>query len=187
MKHINKNCNHCGIELVLNTNYSDYRYTQRDYSCKTCYLKITKEYNKLNNKIQNALNMYVNGKYVSRKHPLYKAGRYKTFEDLAFGSLPGYSIASEGHVYILTNPAWKGWLKVGMAIDATDRCKQYQTSSPLRDYKLQYQKVFSNRSRAEQDAHKLLVAKADKRNGEWFKISVQNAKNILEKLEDTYA
>ena len=178
MKHINKNCNHCGIELVLNTNYSDYRYTQRDYSCKTCYLKITKEYNKINNKIQ----MYVNGKYVSRKHPLHKAGNYKTFEGAAFASLEGYANTTEGYVYIINNPCWNGWVKVGMAIDAEDRCKQYQTSSPFRDYKLCYLKHFEDRKIAEQSAHKELKKITDTYNGEWFKTSVKEAKKTIEAL-----
>ena len=178
MKHINKNCNHCGIELVLNTNYSDYRYTQRDYSCKTCYLKITKEHNKINNKIQ----MYVNGKYVSRKHPLHKAGNYKTFEGAAFASLEGYANTTEGYVYIINNPCWDGWVKVGMAIDAEDRCKQYQTSSPYRDYKLCYLKHFEDRKIAEQSAHKELKKITDTYNGEWFKTSVKEAKKTIEAL-----
>ena len=178
MKHISKNCNHCGIELVLNTNYSDYRYTQRDYSCKTCYLKITKEYNKINNKIQ----MYVNGKYVSRKHPLHKAGNYKTFEGAAFASLEGYANTTEGYVYIINNPCWNGWVKVGMAIDAEDRCKQYQTSSPFRDYKLCYLKHFEDRKIAEQSAHKELKKITDTYNGEWFKTSVKEAKKTIEAL-----
>ena len=178
MKHINKNCNHCGIELVLNTNYSDYRYTQRDYSCKTCYLKITKEYNKINNKIQ----MYVNCKYVSRKHPLHKAGNYKTFEGAAFASLEGYANTTEGYVYIINNPCWDGWVKVGMAIDAEDRCKQYQTSSPYRDYKLCYLKHFEDRKIAEQSAHKELKKITDTYNGEWFKTSVKEAKKTIEAL-----
>ena len=178
MKHINKNCNHCGIELVLNTNYSDYRYTQRDYSCKTCYLKITKEYNKINNKIQ----MYVNGKYVSRKHPLHKAGNYKTFEGAAFASLEGYANTTEGYVYIINNPCWDSWVKVGMAIDAEDRCKQYQTSSPFRDYKLCYLKHFEDRKIAEQSAHKELKKITDTYHGEWFKTSVKEAKKTIEAL-----
>ena len=178
MKHINKNCNHCGIELVLNTNYSDYRYTQRDYSCKTCYLKITKEHNKINNKIQ----MYVNGKYVSRKHPLHKAGNYKTFEGAAFASLEGYANTTEGYVYIINNPCWDGWVKVGMAIDAEDRCKQYQTSSPYRDYKLCYLKHFEDRKIAEQSAHKELKKITDTYNGEWFQTSVKEAKKTIEAL-----
>jgi len=178
VKHINKNCNHCGIELVLNTNYSDYRYTQRDYSCKTCYLKITKEHNKINNKIQ----MYVNGKYVSRKHPLHKAGNYKTFEGAAFASLEGYANTTEGYVYIINNPCWDGWIKVGMAIDAEDRCKQYQTSSPFRDYKLCYLKHFEDRKSAEQSAHKELKKITATYNGEWFKTSVKEAKKTIEAL-----
>ena len=178
MKHISKNCNHCGIELVLNTNYSDYRYSQRDYSCKTCYLKITKEYNKINNKIQ----MYVNGKYVSRKHPLHKAGNYKTFEGAAFASLEGYANTTEGYVYIINNPCWNGWVKVGMAIDAEDRCKQYQTSSPFRDYKLCYLKHFEDRKIAEQSAHKELKKITATYNGEWFQTSVKEAKKTIEAL-----
>ena len=30
---------------------------------------------------ENNLQMYVNGKYISKSHPLHKPGRYKTFED----------------------------------------------------------------------------------------------------------
>jgi hypothetical protein len=37
---------------------------------------------------------------------------------------------------IVISPAYPGWCKVGMAVDAEDRLKQYQTSSPYRDYKL---------------------------------------------------
>ena len=88
--------------------------------------------------------MYVNGKHVSVKHPLHKAGRYKTFEGAAFASLEGYDTTTEGYVYIINNPCWDGWVKVGMAIDAEDRCKQYQTSSPYRDYKLCYLKFFED-------------------------------------------
>ena len=50
-----------------------------------------------------------------------------------------YSKVKDGYVYILTNPAWPDWVKVGMAIDAEDRCNSYQTSSPYRDYQLHYQ------------------------------------------------
>ena len=31
------------------------------------------------------------------------------------------------NIYIISNPSWQGWIKAGMAIDAKDRCKQYQT------------------------------------------------------------
>ncbi len=68
--------------------------------------------------------MYVDGKYISRKHPLYKPGRYKTFNDAAFSSLVNYVLSTEGEVYILKNPAWENWYKIGKAIESTDRCNQ---------------------------------------------------------------
>ena len=40
--------------------------------------------------------MYVDGKYISRKHPLYKPGRYKTFNDATFSSLVNYVLSTEG-------------------------------------------------------------------------------------------
>src|SRR5210317_1642955 len=143
MKHINKNCNHCDVELVLNENYDEHRLKRKDYICQTCYSEYLNK------------NMYVNGKYIPRSHPLYKPGRYKTFEDAAFSSLSKYTTSSEGQVYVITNKAWRGWVKIGMAIDAEDRCNQYQTSSPHRDYELKYCKSFLNRRIAESKAHKL--------------------------------
>ena len=171
MKHINKNCNHCGVDLVLEENYAPHRLRKKDYICKDCYQKNIVEQK-----------MYVNGKYIAKSHPLHKAGRYKTFEGAAFSSLKGYETTDEGYVYIITNPCWKGWIKVGMAIDAKDRCNQYQTSSPFRDYELHYSKFFSNRKVAEQIAHKLLKKNSEKKKGEWFKISKQDAKNIIETI-----
>ena len=69
----------------------------------------------------NPLSMYVNGNYISRKHPLYKAGRYKSFGDAAFTALQKDAQLKEGYVYVITNPAWPEWVKIGMAIDAEDR------------------------------------------------------------------
>ena len=34
--------------------------------------------------------MFVNGKYISKFHPLYRPGRYKGFTDAAFSSLKNY-------------------------------------------------------------------------------------------------
>jgi len=170
MKHIDKNCNHCNVELVLDENYDQHRLNRKDYICKECYV------NYLNT------NMYVNGKYIPRSHPLYKPGRYKTFEDAAFSSLSKYTTSVEGQVYIITNKAWKGWIKVGMAIDSEDRCNQYQTSSPFRDYKLKYKKFFSDRRKAETIAHSLCNKKAKEKKGEWFKLDLKTAISCIEKI-----
>ena len=93
-----------------------------------------------------------------------------------------YNKEESGDIYIISNPSWQGWIKVGMAIDAKDRCKQYQTSSPFRDYKLHYSRFFNDRKDAEKKAHKLLKKNSEQKKGEWFKINKQDAKNIIETI-----
>ena len=126
--------------------------------------------------------MTVNGKYISRSHPLHKAGNYKTFEGAAFSALKGYEKTPEGYVYIIANPSFDGWLKVGMAIDAEDRCNGYQTSSPHRDYKLLYSRRFNDRRKAETKTLHKLKKVVKEHNGEWFKTDRNTAQEIIEGL-----
>tara|TARA_Y100000310_G_scaffold51313_1_gene47307 strand:- start:348 stop:926 length:579 start_codon:yes stop_codon:yes gene_type:complete len=88
----------------------------------------------------------------------------------------------QGFVYVLTNPAWKGWIKVGMAVDADDRCNSYQTSSPHRDYEIQHKRFFKNRKLAESKAHDILSDIAKERNGEWFKMDMRNAQQAIDNI-----
>jgi len=81
----------------------------------------------------------------------------------------------EGYVYIISNPAWPDWIKVGMAIDAYDRCNGYQTSSPHRDYVLEHSFYSHNRRKDESTVHHKLENISDGRLGEWFKIPVADA------------
>ena len=129
-------------------------------------------------KQENAKQMYVNGKYVPKTHPLYKAGRYKGFEDAAFSSLENFKDNPQGQVYVIANPAWKDWVKVGMAVDAMDRTGNYQTSSPFRDYTLLYTYDVDDRRAAESAAHKRLAKECDNIN-EWFRLSPENANDLI--------
>jgi len=164
-------CRMCKKPLIVGENCTLKRVEHGMYFCQPCERIEMKQ-----------RQMYVNGKYVPKTHPLHKAGRFKTFEGAAFASLEGYANTTEGYVYIINNPCWDGWIKVGMAIDAEDRCKQYQTSSPFRDYKLCYLKHFEDRKSAEQSAHKELKKITDTYNGEWFQTSVKEAKKTIEAL-----
>ena len=127
--------------------------------------------------------MYLDGKEVSKKHPLHKPGKYSSFEDAAFSSLGTYAARKEGHIYIISNPAWEGWYKVGKAVDADDRCQSYNTSSPLRDYVVEYKVYVKNRDKAEKLAHTLAIEKSKDHASEWFKITLKDIKNILNSLE----
>ena len=176
MKRIKENCNTCGVELT-DTNWSlSWRSVNRT-QCIKC--------SKNNNTKSNPNRMYVNGKHVSVKHPLHKAGRYKTFEGAAFSALKGYEKTPEGYVYIIANPSFDGWLKIGMAVDAEDRCNGYQTSSPHRDYRLLYARRFKDRRKAETKVMRKLKKVVKEHNGEWFKTDRDTVQKIIEDLPIT--
>jgi hypothetical protein len=168
----------CGSELLVRENWLLSSKRAKYYICIGC--KRTKE-NKTS-PTNNPKRMYVNGKYIPRSHPLYKPGRYKSFNDAAFSGLQNYNTTKAGYVYVITNAAWPDWVKVGMAIDADDRLNGYQTSSPFRDYELQYSVYCKDRRKLEGKAHKAVEAIASDRNNEWFKASVEDAVDCITAL-----
>tara|TARA_R100000734_G_scaffold18319_1_gene15132 strand:- start:697 stop:1278 length:582 start_codon:yes stop_codon:yes gene_type:complete len=112
--------------------------------------------------------MYVNGKYIPKSNPLWKAGRYKSFDDA--WSHKQINSTTEGEVYIIVNDAWPEWVKVGKAVSSEDRCNGYQTSSPFRDYSVIATLATDNRHIKEKEMHRIFYHFADERRGEWFKI-----------------
>jgi len=168
-------CIRCDIELLAGENWLLSAKKANYYICISC--KRTKE-NKTS-PTNNPKRMYVNGKYIPRSHPLYKPGRYKSFNDAAFSGLQNYNTTKSGYVYVITNAAWPEWVKVGMAIDADDRLSGYQTSSPFRDYELQYSVYCKDRRKLERKAHKAVGSISSDRNNEWFKASVEDAVDCI--------
>jgi hypothetical protein len=142
--------------------------------------------NPKHNPKNNPKRMYVNGKYVPKSHPLYKAGNYSSFEDAAFSSLEKYQSSTEGQVYIITNPCFPEWVKVGMAVDAEDRLRGYQTSSPFRDYELFYSWSVNDRRTAETEAHSILKEWTAGKKNEWFKCSPAFARVMLDSTMENY-
>ena len=177
-----KVCRDCSVELD-DTNWATYFKEHDNRTCKSCY---NTRHNKKNNVVTNKQRMTVNGKYVSRKHPLWKVGNYKSFNDAAFSSLVNYESSTEGMVYIITNPAWPEWVKIGMAIDAEDRLNGYQTSSPHRDYVLEHYVASNDRRKSEREAHTRALPLASDSKGEWFKLSVEQAITILDNLDEQH-
>lgn len=167
----NCSCKHCSVELLIGHNWSEAEKNKCVYRCFDCKKKLV-----------NDQRMYVNGKFIPKSHPLHKAGRYKTFNDVAWESSYKLKEIKEGFVYIITNPAWPNWVKIGMAIDAEDRLNGYQTSSPNRDYKLEYAVKVANRRKSETMAHKLCKKMGVDSKGEWFNMPVDTAKLVLEQV-----
>ena len=117
-------------------------------------------------------------KDIKRKEELKE-----TALEISRNALRQYNKQKDGYVYVISNPAWKGWYKVGMAVDSQDRCGSYQTSSPHRDYRLEYSKYFLNRKVAEEIAHDVISEISHDRNGEWFKVSVNKIRKIIKGID----
>ena len=173
-----RNCKTCNV--VLNA-ANQYKSDATVRICKPCRKERSRKSNIL---VSNPNKMFVNGKYVRKSHPLHKPGYYRTFNDAAFEGAYKAGDIKEGYVYIITNKAWLGWLKIGMAIDAEDRLNSYQTSSPMRDYVLEHSIASSDRRKAEKEAHTRALPLSLSRKGEWFKISLEQAITILDNLNE---
>ena len=172
-------CYKCKVELT-DDNWLAARKRKNQNICNTCNRANALKHAKRTNPNR----MYVNGKYIPKTHPLFKPGRYKTFNDAAFAGTYKLDSIKEGYVYVITNKAWPDWVKIGMAIDAEDRCNGYQTSSPHRDYILEHSVASNDRRKAEQQAHTRAAKLASETNGEWFKLTVQQAKEVLDNLDE---
>jgi len=122
---------------------------------------------------RDANRMYVNGKEISKKHPLHRPGKYKSLDDA--WSHEKIESTFEGDVYAIVNPAWEGWVKIGKASFADDRLNTYQTSSPYRDYNILARIHTDNRHKKELVMHRIFEDNAEARMGEWFKIPEADA------------
>lgn len=152
---------------------------RQDY-CKPC----KSEYDRTHQN-RNKTRMFVNGRFVPKSHPLHKPGRYKSFEAAAFSSLEKYESSTQGQVYVIVNPNFPDWVKVGMAVDSEDRLNGYQTSSPYRDYALVATWDVTDRRSAESEAHQKMQEVYERRS-EWFKCTPEQAQEIVSEAAGNY-
>lgn len=149
------------------------RFKENPYTGKPMYYKDNPEAMTRKNKNR----MWVNGKYISKSHPLHKPGRYKSLDDA--WSHSQIESTSQGEVYAIVNDAWPDWIKVGKASIAEDRLNGYQTSSPFRDCSIIATLYTEDRHSKEREMHKVFQHFAKERRSEWFKIDKIKAINIF--------
>jgi len=85
----------------------------------------------------------------------------------------------EGFVYVIGNAAWPGYYKIGMSQNPKLRLSQYQTYSPLRDYKLYHWSFWSDKSEGEKLVHSLHLNTKDH---EWVQIQEFKLRKKLEEI-----
>ena len=88
-----------------------------------------------------------------------------------------------GFVYLVTNPAWPGYLKVGAAKSLRGRLSDFQTASPHRDFRISAAAPVNDRFAAEGRLKELLRGFRVK-GGEWFRIHSDDARAMLVKLQE---
>lgn len=93
----------------------------------------------------------------------------------------------EGYLYLITNSAWPGWIKVGTTKNINSRIKTYQTGSPFRDYTVVYSVKHPDYLKAERNIKKQMKYFASEIRNEWFRVDLQIAKDrILEQLDNYF-
>jgi hypothetical protein len=87
---------------------------------------------------------------------------------------------NEGFVYLLTNPSWNGWVKVGMTVDFEQRLSSYNIYDPYKRYSFIDIKWTSDRKSAEKHLHTVFEIHSTNINGEWFEIESDKALLLLQ-------
>lgn len=150
--------------------------------CYRCQRKANVEHN--------PQRVFIATKYVGMSHHLgLVGGSYRSWEhagEVAAQQLHGNELAAlntdpdnvvGGFVYVITNPAWPRFVKIGCAVSAMDRCRSFQTGDPKRAYQLATSCYYTDRRAAEKLIHDLLaIYRAE---GEWFRIEAYMARAAL--------
>jgi len=85
----------------------------------------------------------------------------------------------EGFVYIIQNPSWPGWFKIGQTLNVDDRLRVYQTSSPLNDFSVLLSWWTSNRRLVEKELIDKFETLGYEVRSEWIKIDKKTLFEIL--------
>jgi len=83
---------------------------------------------------------------------------------------------SKGFVYVLSNPAFKGLLKIGFTTrNVKQRAKELYGTGVPDPFKIEYSKKLANAYKVEQQVHIYLRKYRHKRNREFFKCDLKTA------------
>lgn len=91
-----------------------------------------------------------------------------------------------GYLYLISNTAWPGWIKVGTTKNIKTRLRTYQTGSPFRDYNVIYSVKHPKYLDAEKRIKKQMKYFASEIRNEWFKIDFIIARDRLIEQLDNY-
>lgn len=89
-----------------------------------------------------------------------------------------------GFLYVMTNPAWPYYSKVGRTTNLLSRYRSYQTASPYRDFLLYYYRYFQNIWAVER--HFFQTFKQCERRGEWLALHPDDACLLIDRVKEEH-
>jgi predicted GIY-YIG superfamily endonuclease len=93
---------------------------------------------------------------------------------------------SGGYLYIITNDAFEGWVKIGTTENLTKRLHTYQTGDPFRRYRIVYSICHPKFRQAEEKLKETMKYFALERKNEWYKVDLNMAKSRLDEQLEEY-
>jgi hypothetical protein len=85
-----------------------------------------------------------------------------------------------GFLYIITNPSFPNWVKIGTTTNFRARLQAYQTSSPFRDYKVEFLLEHPDYLAAEKRIQQTMRMFCLDRKKEWFRVDFSVARARIE-------
>ena len=78
------------------------------------------------------------------------------------------------YVYVISNPAFPEWLKVGKTKDLYKRLINYNTCSPF-----EYEYVLVDQFHCDKPIHNKLLAMGIEHSREWFKVDLETVERAI--------
>jgi predicted GIY-YIG superfamily endonuclease len=92
-----------------------------------------------------------------------------------------------GYLYIVTNVAFPGWVKIGITTNLNNRLHLYQTCDPQRGYKLVYSLYHPAYQEAEKKIKEAMKPFDKSIKNEWFEVDLTVARIRLEEQLSDYS
>ena len=143
-------------------------------TCYKCETKLTDKNWSHGNKIGGIKTSNINVRYICKpcdneKSRLYRLKNKKDY----------------GYLYLVSNPAWQGWFKLGKCdSNYKNRLSSYNTSSPMRDFEFKYLRKCKKPRQLESLVWKRVEKIAESFNSEWFKVDLEITISIIESIKE---
>jgi site-specific DNA-adenine methylase len=141
---------------IYQTMYTEYQTTYTELLC-----------------LENNLNSTTSNIRQNRRLAYMNLLKYKRLNVVA-------SVTKEGYIYVIKNPAWPNYVKIGRTGESKVRLGQMQTFSPFGDYEIIHYIPCLDMRQGERQIHKSLSAV--RAQGEWFNTTDKVALNCIQEI-----